>query len=126
MSRGGEERSDTEESELEQAVVRAPVGLRGAGPPTNNGPGNVERQYCDGQGMPSPGWRAPYLRHTSRQPNAEECLQHLHSHSRHTSTVKLLSELALVQLEESLEAAIVETLEEGEYALLLIDQSLAG
>ena len=59
LAKAREEREDSEESGLEDAVANAPQGWLGVGKPMVIGSGYVERRLCDGQGPCSPGTWAP-------------------------------------------------------------------
>ena len=59
LSKGREDREDSEESGLKDAEANAPQGWQGTGKPLVIGSGYVERRLCDGQGLCSPGVWAP-------------------------------------------------------------------
>ena len=58
-SEGRQDRVDSEESDVEQVEPNAPSGQGGRGKPMAIGSGDVERLFCDGQGLCSPGLWVP-------------------------------------------------------------------
>ena len=58
-SKARQDRVDSEESDVEQVEPNAPSGQGGRGKPMAIGSGDVERLFCDGQGLCSPGLWVP-------------------------------------------------------------------
>ena len=101
LARLREEPESDEGSSADEGVPDKFAGHRGNGPPMKVGVGYVQREFCDGQSLASPGrWspEAPIYPSSTVWSSVRECFWRF---TTHYGTEKLLVDLAMGKVEES-------------------------
>ena len=101
LARLREEPESDEGSSPDEGVPDKFAGHRGNGPPMKVGVGYVQREFCDGQSLASPGRWSPEARVYPSSPawsSVRECIWRF---TAHYGTEKLLVDLAMGKVEES-------------------------